>query len=547
MSSKAKNLSRLSASLPEGGVAMTTLTVTDSSYVALPDLAIRTSGGYVKIIGANFAAGCTLYVNGSPATSTTFISSTEVRAQLPALAIGTYSLMLFNAASAAAIWASGIVYSSAPIWGTTAYNNPGNVVNTQLLATGDSTLVYTLASGTLPAGVTLSSTGLLSGTASGITSQTTVTFTISVVDAQNQATPQLISLSLTFYVGKLWSWGRNNKGQLGLNNITYYSSPKQVGTLTTWLYLSSGQTFSIATKTNGTLWSWGFNNSGQLGDGTAVDKSSPIQIGTLTNWVEVSTGDSHVAAIKTDGSLWTWGQGYWYALGLSNRSDYPSPMQVGLLTNWKTVTSGRSHVIAIKTDGTLWGWGSNDNGQLGDGTLLSKSSPIQIGTLTNWSKVSSKGNFVTAIKTDGTLWTWGSNVYGYLGDSTTVDKSSPQQVGSLTNWLMTSNSYRLTLAAKTDGTLWSWGFNNYGQLGDGTTSTRSSPNQIGVLTNWTPIKLATGNNAFNIIKTNGTLWGCGEGSTNGLGSTTGTLSQIGTLTNWLNITAGWYHTTAISS
>ena len=33
----------------------------------------------------------------------------------------------------------------------------------------------------------------------------------------------------------LYSWGYNASGQLGLGNTTTYSSPKQVGALTTWL------------------------------------------------------------------------------------------------------------------------------------------------------------------------------------------------------------------------------------------------------------------------------------------------------------------------
>ena len=553
MPSKAENLSKLAASLLAGGyVAVNTLTITDSSYTAVSDLAVRTTGGYIKITGSNFAAGCVVYVNGSPATSTTFVSSTEVRAQLPALAVGIYSLMLFNAATAAAIWASGIVYSAAPVWTSTSYNNPSNVVNTQLLATGDGTLIYTLASGTLPTGVTLSSTGLLSGTVSGVTSTTTFSFTVAVTDAESQANPQVISLSLTFYIGKLWSWGDNTDGRLGLGDTTARSSPVQIGTLTNWLSLNNGQTFSVAVKKDGTLWTWGKNNSGQLGDGTTVSKSSPIQIGALTNWAEVSAGDGHVAAIKTDGTMWTWGQGYWWALGLSDRIDYSSPMQVGTLTNWKAVTSGRLTVIAIKTDNTLWTWGSGGNGptgvgQLGDGTTVAKSSPIQIGTLTNWSKVASKGLFVTAIKTDGTLWAWGQNSYGYLGDNTTTDRLSPVQIGALTNWLMTSSSYRFTLATKTNGTIWTWGLNHQGQLGDGTTTNRSSPAQLGVLTNWTPIKLSASQNGANLIKADGTLWGWGQAGKYGIGVESLSPVQVGTLTSWLDIAAGWYHTTAISS
>ena len=45
----------------------------------------------------------------------------------------------------------------------------------------------------------------------------------------------------------LWSWGYNYFGQLGLGNPTNYSSPKQVGTSTTWSTLFVGPT------TNSTL------------------------------------------------------------------------------------------------------------------------------------------------------------------------------------------------------------------------------------------------------------------------------------------------------
>ena len=302
MPSRAQNLGELGTNVLAGGglplTALSTLTVTDSSYTALSDLAVRPTGGYIKITGYNFVAGCTLYINGSPATSTTFVSATEVRAQLPALAVGTYSLMLFNAASVGAIWASGIIYSAAPVWTNTSYNNPTNVVNTQLLATGDGTLIYTLASGTLPTGVTLSSTGLLSGTVSGVTSTTTFSFTVAVTDAQNQASPQVISLSLTFYIGKLWSWGLNSYGNLGLGDTTARSSPVQVGTLTNWTPIKLSNTTSTANliKADGTLWGWGQADRNGLGLG--LDTSSPVQVGTLTSWLDIAAGWYHTTAIS---------------------------------------------------------------------------------------------------------------------------------------------------------------------------------------------------------------------------------------------------------
>jgi len=57
----------------------------------------------------------------------------------------------------------------------------------------------------------------------------------------------------------LWSWGNNNHGQLGLNDIANRSSPVQVGAGVTWSAIHSGQSTCNAIKTDGTLWTWGNN------------------------------------------------------------------------------------------------------------------------------------------------------------------------------------------------------------------------------------------------------------------------------------------------
>ena len=101
--------------------------------------------------------------------------------------------------------------------------------------------------------------------------------------------------------GTFWNWGYKGEGQLGLGNATSYSSPKQVGALTNWLTLSTGNYITGATKTDGTLWTWGpntYNGTGQ-GVGNAGGFSSPKQVGVLTTWVTVSAGGQNMAALKT--------------------------------------------------------------------------------------------------------------------------------------------------------------------------------------------------------------------------------------------------------
>jgi alpha-tubulin suppressor-like RCC1 family protein len=94
----------------------------------------------------------------------------------------------------------------------------------------------------------------------------------------------------------LWAWGRNNFGQLGLEDVTSRSSPVQVGALTTWNKVQSGDANIIATKTDGTLWGWGSNIQGQLGIGTTTNRSSPVQVGALTTWKNIACGYSHTIA-----------------------------------------------------------------------------------------------------------------------------------------------------------------------------------------------------------------------------------------------------------
>jgi len=353
--------------------------------------------------------------------------------------------------------------------------------------------------------------------------------------------------------GAVWAWGAGGQGQLGLGNRTYYSSPKQVGALTNWGFISGGDSFTAALTNGGALWVWGKNDQGQLGLGNRTYYSSPKQVGSLTNWANVDAGTDHVLARKTDGTLWVWGNNANFgALGTNNVTNYSSPVQVGALTNWKSISAGYQFSGAIKTDGTLWMWGKNTQGQLGLGDYTNnKSSPQQVGSLTTWKIISCGKNSgsTVAIKTDGTLWSWGYNNSGQLGIGNLTWYSSPKQVGSLTNWVSAVASGLFTIAVNSSGQLYAWGSNAYGQLGQGNTTSISSPVQVGVLTNWSA-PAVTGYSC-NVIKTDGTLWTWGYNPNGQLGQGNITYlsspKQVGSLTTWQNIGSGLQHVSAIKS
>ena len=306
--------------------------------------------------------------------------------------------------------------------------------------------------------------------------------------------------------GTLWAWGLNSNGQLGLDTIISMSSPTQVGALTNWRDIGSGYANTVAIKTDGTMWSWGRGDNGFVGiNNTNIDYSSPVQIGALTTWDKIRVGQNAAFAIKTNGTLWVWGAGYQGYLAKNSTINYSSPVQVGAGT-WLDVIPGYLNAYGIDSANRLYSWGRNSDGALGQNYVSPDviSSPVQVGALTDWESGAAGQNIGAFIKTDGTLWAVGDNLYGQVGDGTTVDKSSPVQVGADTDWSSLGSFYRGFTSIKTDGTLWGWGRNINGELGLNNRIDASSPTQIGSDTNWVSTAKSSTDDNFAIKLTKST-------------------------------------------
>jgi alpha-tubulin suppressor-like RCC1 family protein len=307
------------------------------------------------------------------------------------------------------------------------------------------------------------------------------------------------------------------------------------------------------------LWMWGNNSAGQLGDNANTTRSSPVQTVTGgSNWAQASCGTNYTLAIKTDGTLWGWGTNDTGSLGDNTVVSKSSPVQtVAGGSNWRAVSAAGVHCAAIKTDGRLWLWGNGGSGQIGSNTVTNRSSPVQ--TVTggnNWKQVSCGYKVTAAIKTDGTLWLWGLNNKGQLGDNTIVNKSSPiQTITGGSNWnsiSVGSNTTSCTVAAiKSDGTLWLWGLGTSGELGDNTITSRSSPVQtIAGGSNWRSVSV--GHNHCAAIKTDGTLWSWGGSGNGRLGDNTliSRSSPVQTVAGgsaWRSLSCGGGYTAAIKT
>ena len=218
----------------------------------------------------------------------------------------------------------------------------------------------------------------------------------------------------------LWSWGCNDYGQLGIGDTNEWHTPIQEFTgATDWMRISAGGFHTAAIKTTQTLWTWGKNNYGQLGLNDLSTRTKPFQEHSAsTNWIAVSAGRQHTVALKSNHSLWAWGYNAHGQLGIGNRTDAAIPIREAThATNWEDISAGLFHTLAAKQDRSLWGWGDSACGELGNGTLIGNLSPALIDDTKQWGSFSAGRNHSIGIDatSTSTLWGWGSNRQGQLG------------------------------------------------------------------------------------------------------------------------------------
>jgi len=180
------------------GPVISSITITDSSWNALDDTAANTGGGYCVITGSGFSSSPTVIFGTTSATAVTYVSSTTLRVQIPALAATSYHVYVININGASAIKLNGLTISSFPAWSTSATlaNVSSNTVfSNTLSAPSDSSVTYSNTT-ILPTGFNLLSNGYYYGNIS-VGADTTYTFDIKATDIENQDTTRTFSLTTT--------------------------------------------------------------------------------------------------------------------------------------------------------------------------------------------------------------------------------------------------------------------------------------------------------------------------------------------------------------
>lgn len=273
--------------------------------------------------------------------------------------------------------------------------------------------------------------------------------------------------------GRLYTWGSNYYGTLGLGHYDFTHTPTLVETADKVAAVSLDEHMLVVLQ-DGTLWSCGYNYGFALGyrldgDFSGTPYSSLLKkVPSLSNIVAVSAQSGMSTALDENGVAWRWGKGTYSGFATEASSETPRR----LMTDVRQLSmedNGYGNQV-VKTDNTLWDWGYMEKPQLVMEDVRSASVEVS-------------HNLV--IKTDGSLWVWGNNEHGELGTGNRDAVSLSQAVKVMDDVLAVQAGNDCSAAIKTDGSLWAWGSNESGGVGNGAEEDQLTP--VKIMDGYTPV------------------------------------------------------------
>jgi alpha-tubulin suppressor-like RCC1 family protein len=91
--------------------------------------------------------------------------------------------------------------------------------------------------------------------------------------------------------------------------------------------LSFGDSHTVAITNTGDVYTWGRNNYGQLGLGHNLDQKLPQKLG-LKSIIKICCGYYHTIAMSVFGEIYVWGKNNYGQLGLGHCQSQNSPQKL---------------------------------------------------------------------------------------------------------------------------------------------------------------------------------------------------------------------------
>jgi alpha-tubulin suppressor-like RCC1 family protein len=395
---------------------------------------------------------------------------------------------------------------------------------------------YAWSSTALPAGLTLSTAGVISGTPTTVGAKSV---TVTVTDSGGRTGSLVLSLSVVLRAGQAWAWGYAADGELGNNASTNSAVPVQMVGQSAATRIADSDASAYVLHADGTVAASGFNLDGELGNGGNTGSYVPVSVTGLTGITAIGAGYRSGYAVRADGTVASWGKNGEGELGDGLATSSNVPVTVTGITTAVAVSGGNVNGYALLADGTVRAWGDSPAGQLGNGSLLRSSVPVTVSTLTSVltgvTAIAAGGNSAYALRSDGTVWAWGEGGHGELGNNSNANSSTAVQVTGLTGVVAIAGGGDAGYALLSNGTVVSWGNGGNGRLGNNALTDSLVPVAVSGLTGVTAVS-ASGAIAY-ALTSDGHVhtWGFGARSALGNGSTSDSKTPV-TVSNLTAVT-----------
>ena len=315
--------------------------------------------------------------------------------------------------------------------------------------------------------------------------------------------------------GRVYSFGENDDGQLGLGNNESVDLPTPILVLPEITQICCGAFFTICVDVEGIMWSFGKNNFGQLGTGNTLRYNTPKKIEGIPPVLSVACGYEHTLIIMKDDNLWSCGSNTDGQLCLEYQQKKHIPQQSKpqktSFSNISKISAGYYHSLFQNTAGEIYACGKNDHGALGLGHFnnvqiiptLIPNQPLNIVQFVCGCDTS------LFLDSSGNVYSVGFNFYGCLGLGHTDDQNVLNQIPNIPPIHAISSVRDTCMLIDFEGNVWGFGDNTNGMLALGELKAKTVPTKSNYLENIQQISCGPCGSHFLVKDSNNKIFALG--------------------------------------
>jgi alpha-tubulin suppressor-like RCC1 family protein len=278
--------------------------------------------------------------------------------------------------------------------------------------------------------------------------------------------------------GRIWCWGDNGSGQLGIASPFLAGEPVPVSTPGRFTAVAAGVDHSCAIRDDTVVLCWGGNGAGQLGRGSGRDDEVPAPTLGTFHAAQLSAGDERSCALAATGEASCWGAVWQYSQdGIEYSRRQPFPDKVPQAPRFAQLSVGTLTTCGLDLEGAAWCWEANGFGQMGTTSLVGSRVPLQVAATARFRAITAGLLQSCAVDTDYRAWCWGNNTFGQLGAPQVTAPCAAVDLACSRVPVQLPGSLRFTQLSTGPGShvcgittltnLYCWGLGTGGQLGLG--------------------------------------------------------------------------------